>query len=145
MSGWPDTPWKYNPACHKRPLVCADEERKKRADAFVHRTDLGEFVRAALYFHALTDLEFFEFTVFSNLRLSGRANLPNGVVIFPCFVHDDGSQYQYDKELETATRRMQAASRFIYDGWMRITDWSPRRTSFTPPYLSRTDPYGDCL
>lgn len=125
MSGWRTTPDKYNPAYHKRPLVCADEDRIQRAKDFARRKDLSAPARAALYFHELTGLPEFEFVAFSNLRLPGIIELPYGVVLCPCFVPRPEMEERFHEYIVDATRRMDAAARFIYDGGIRISDWEP--------------------
>ncbi len=115
----------YNAPRYKNPLVCVDEAQKERADSYSHREDLGESVQSALRFHELTGANVFEFVAFSNLRLPRTVVLHNQVTLFPCF-HSDPMIMPND-ELADLTLRMQAAGRFIYDGWLPIDEWEPEK------------------
>lgn len=113
---------KYNSWCEKRALVCADQDKIRRATAFFTRHDLAPSERATFYIHELTNCEGLEFVAFSNTELRNTILLPYGVVLVPCFLSDiDGQSAQ--NPLVQLTMKMVRESRFIYDGWIPIQTW----------------------
>lgn len=113
---------KYNTWCEKRALVCADQDKIRRATAFFTRRDLAPSERAAFYLHELTNCEGLEFVAFSNAELRNTILLPYGVVLVPCFLSDIDGQSAQDP-LVQLTMKMVRESRFIYDGWIPIQTW----------------------
>jgi len=113
---------KYNSWCEKRALVCADQDKIRRATAFFTRHNLAPSERATFYIHELTNCEGLEFVAFSNTELRNTILLPYGVVLVPCFLSDiDGQSAQ--NPLVQLTMKMVGESRFIYDGWIPIQTW----------------------
>src|SRR3954453_4899911 len=121
---------RYNPFCLKRPLMCSDQERQLRADKHTARGDLSETVRAALYFHELTDAVGLEFVAFANVRLPGPVRLFGNILLVPCFTVTREEEVA-DAELSRLTQRMLTTARFIYDGWLPISDWEPAAVAAT--------------
>jgi hypothetical protein len=113
---------KYNPWCQRRPLVCSDQERVRRATAFFARGDLAPSERAAFYLHELTGCEGLEFVAFSSVKLQNPVMLANDVVLVPCFLNNMEGQNVQDR-LVQMTMKMEQNCRFIYDGWMPIAVW----------------------
>ena len=105
---------KYNDWCEKRTLVCADEDRKRRAQEYVRRPDLARSEIDAFYVHELTGCEGLEFVVFANARLDRYVQFANGVVLVPCFLPDDALK-----------------TRYIYDGWVPVETWDDEHVRTT--------------
>ncbi len=125
MSTYKDSeipPGKYNKWCERRPLVCSDEKRKGRADAYLRQRDLTQFEKAAFYAHELIGCEGLEFVAFSNAYLKEPILLPGNIRLVPCFLPDINGCSLKDP-LAHFTMQMQRRSRFIYDGWLPISDW----------------------
>lgn len=115
---------KYNTWCERRSLVCADEDRHRRARAFLARRNLAPSEQAAFYLHELTGCEGLEFVSFSNARLNNPVMLANDVVLVPCFLSESEMAGQNLQDmLVRLTMEMVRQNRFIYDGWIPIETW----------------------
>jgi len=115
---------KYNAWCERRALVCADEDRVRRASAFLARRDLAPYERAAFYLHGLTGCEGLEFVAFSNARLENPIMLTNDIVLMPCFLSESEMKGQnFQDPLVRRTMEMARQNRFIYDGCIPIETW----------------------
>jgi len=91
---------KYNSWCEKRALVCADQDKIRRATAFFTRHDLAPSECATFYIHELTNCEGLEFVAFSNAELRNTILLPYGVVLVPCFFSDIDGHHALCKALK---------------------------------------------
>lgn len=116
---------KFNNWCERRGLVCSDKDLYFRAIAFSNRNDLSPSEKAAFYLHELTGCEGLEFVAFSNVRIKEPVNLPNGVVLVPCFLSENEREGRNIQDpLLLATMEMEHRRRYIYDGWIPITIWN---------------------
>jgi len=115
-------PGKYNRYCEQRPLVCSDKKKIYRAQANLSKKGLTSSEMATLYLHDLVGCDGLEFVAFGNIRLSEPVVLPGNINLVPCFLSDiDGKNI--GDELVQLTEMMRKRSRFIYDGWLPISDW----------------------
>jgi hypothetical protein len=115
-------PGKYNRLCERRPLVCGDGKRIDRANAHLVKKGLTASEKAALYLHDLVSCEGLEFVTFSNARLNEPVVLPSNIKLVPCFLPDVEGK-SLEEPLVQLTMQMAQRSRFIYDGWLPISDW----------------------
>jgi hypothetical protein len=75
-----------------------------------------------LFLHELTDCSGLEFVLFSNLEFHDTVELGRGIILAPCFTGAD--ERHVDEAVSVATAEMRRRSRFVYDGWAPITEWS---------------------
>ncbi|MFC1627527.1 hypothetical protein ACFL3H_00265 [Gemmatimonadota bacterium] len=113
---------KYSPWGHKEPLVCKNPELMVQAQAVGLTSDSSPEERAALFLHTLTGCEGLEFIAFSNVKLAEPVRLASDVILYPCYLQSTEGPAMEDPFI-TATMRMERSSRYIYDGWLRITSW----------------------
>ncbi|HVU03412.1 MAG TPA: hypothetical protein VHE30_16745 [Polyangiaceae bacterium] len=87
------------------------------------RPGLAPHERSALWARAMTGAQGLEFVVRGNIELEGRVTLPGNVLIHPCFpLRVDG--LPITDPIVQALLKMRRRASFIYDGWLRNTDWS---------------------
>lgn len=116
---------KFNKWCERRGLFCADQGKIFKANAFVNRKDLSTSERAAFYLHELTGCQGLEFVAFSNARIKNPVKLSNDVIIVPCFLNESQREgLDIQNLLLFATCEMERHHRYVYDGWIPITDWT---------------------
>ena len=113
---------KYNRWCERRPLVCSDKERIDRANSYLIKKELTSSEKAAIYLHDLVSCEGLEFVAFGNARLNEPVVLPGNIKLVPCFLPDVEGKSLEDP-LVQLTMQMVQRSRFIYDGWLPISNW----------------------
>jgi hypothetical protein len=114
---------KYNKWCEKAPIVNEDTDKWDKADEYSKRTDLTPCEKSAFYLHEHTDCEGYEFVAFSNIEIKRYVILSNNVILVPCFL-TDMSNKSGDDPLLQPTLKMMHNARFIYDGWIPITEWN---------------------
>jgi len=116
---------KYNASWRKRePLVTRDELRRERASAVVDAQGLTFAERSALYLHELVGCDGLELVLLTNAHLDDHIPLSSGLVIVPCFLPSLEASSRLDDPLTQATMRMHERARFVYDGWLPISDWT---------------------
>lgn len=113
---------KYNLWCERRPLVCKDKKRYSQARSYLVKRELTPYEKAALYLHALVDCEGLEFVAFGNVRLDETIVLPGNIKLVPCFLPEVIGK-NLKEPLVRLTMMMHQRSRFVYDGWLPISDW----------------------
>jgi len=111
---------KYNKWCERRPLVCTDEGKIFGADKYVFDTNLSHSEKATFYVHELVGCEGLEFVVLSNAYVKQPVVLPGQIALVPCF---SANLDNTDSVLDKLTLDMIHKARFVYDGWIPITDW----------------------
>jgi hypothetical protein len=113
---------KYNRWCERRPLVCSDKKRIGRANSYLIKKELTSSEKAALYLHDLVSCEGLEFVAFGNARLNEPVVLPGNIKLVPCFL-PDVERKSLEDPIVQLTMQMVQRSRFIYDGWLPISNW----------------------
>jgi len=114
---------KLNKWCERRGLASNDEARISNARRYLVNNDLTNYEKAAFYLHEIFDCQGLEFVAFSNARYKNITNLPGNITIVPCFLPTEEGRNWRDP-LVRLTFRMVEHARFIYDGWMPISDWN---------------------
>jgi hypothetical protein len=106
---------KYNRWCEKRPL--------ERRQWYRYNSDLTYSANAAFFLHETVGCEGLEFVVFSNAQIEEPIiELPGNITLIPCFILDlEGTSI--NDELSLLTEIQMGQSRYIYDGWVPISDW----------------------
>lgn len=113
---------KYNKWCERRPLVCSDKTIISKARKHLIKKKLTSTEKAAFFLHDLVNCQGLEFVAFSSAHFKKRYTLPGRVILVPCFLPEiEGKSWK--DPLVRLTYRMMAHSRFIYDGWIPISDW----------------------
>ena len=113
---------KYNKWCERRPLVCNDEAIISKARKHLVKKELTSIEKAAIFLHDLVNCQGLEFVAFSSARFRKPVILPGEVILVPCFLPEiEGKSWK--DPLVRLTYRMMEHSRFIYDGWIPISDW----------------------
>lgn len=109
---------KYNRWCEKRTLVY-----KQGYNGYFYNRELTYTENAALFLHETVGCEGLEFVVFSNAEIDEPIiELPGNITLIPCFMVDlNGAKI--DDQLTHLTFMQMEQSRYIYDGWMPISDW----------------------
>lgn len=123
MSSLPIPDGKYNSWCERKPLVQRSQESLQKAMSFSIRADLSKAEKEVYYAHELTGSPGFEFVVICSFKFDQPIQFINSITLVPCFLPDLNGQNLKNPSF-LATLRMQQRNRFIYDGWLPITDWS---------------------
>jgi len=114
---------KYNKWCERRPLVCNNKIVISKANKHLTRKELTSTEKGTLFLHDLVNCQGLEFVAFSSARFKKPVVLPGRVVLVPCFLSEiEGKSWK--DPLVRLTNRMMEHARFIYDGWVPITDWN---------------------
>jgi len=115
---------RFNPWCEKKGLHSDDKEKSNRALKFLSNPDLTTFEKYCFYLHELTDCQGIEFVGFSNVRLNDPVKLSNDLILAPCFYPTLDGKNMKDP-ITIASSKMSENSRFVYDGWFSIVEWTP--------------------
>jgi len=113
---------KFNNWCEKKGLISENETKTQKAFQYMVRKDLTRAEKSAFFLHELTECDGFEFVVFSSSKLTHHITLNEKIVLVPCFTMRDRINLQDQISLKTLD--MEKRSRFVYDGWVPISDWS---------------------
>jgi len=116
-------PGKYNKWCERRALVCNDQAIISKANLYLRKKNLSQKEKAALFLHELVNCQGLEFVVFSSAKFKKAVNLPGNIVLVPCFYPEVAGKSWNDR-LVQLTIMMQEHARFVYDGWLPISDWN---------------------
>lgn len=114
---------KYSKWCHRRPLACDDEGKYRKASEYLRRGELTSIERNVMFIHDLVGCQGIEFVVFSSAKFVKRVTLPGNITLIPCFLPEIGGK-SWNDPLVRLSELMMSRARFIYDGWMPITDWN---------------------
>lgn len=123
---WEDLPeieGKINPWCEKHGLHSDDDGKKNLALRYLHDKNLNTFEQYCFYAKIITDCEGIEFVVFSDSRFNEPVKLANEIILVPCFYPDMKGKSGKDP-LTVSTNHMEMNSRYIYDGWIPVKNWS---------------------
>jgi hypothetical protein len=116
-------PGKLNRWCERQGLYSNDDAKLAKARQHLVNKNLSNYEKAALFIHELFGLKGFEFVVFSSARFDKPVTLPRNTTLVPCFLPEEKMKSWKDP-LVRLTFAMQHHARFIYDGWVPISDWS---------------------
>jgi len=114
---------KLNRWCERQGLYSNDEAKLTKARQHLLNRQLSNYEKAALFIHELFSCEGFEFVVFSSARFDKSFTLPCNITLVPCFLPQEEMK-SWNDPLVRSTFTMQYHARFIYDGWVPISDWS---------------------
>lgn len=115
---------KYNKKwCERRPLVCSNNVIYSKARKHLVQKQLTPAEKAVMFVHDLVDCQGLEFVAFSNAHFKKPVKLPEQAILIPCFLPEI-ERKNWKEPLVQLTFRMMQLSRFIYDGWIPVSDWS---------------------
>ena len=114
---------KLNRWCERQGLFSNDKIKMNKANQHLTNRNLSNYEKAALFIHELFDVGGFEFVIFSSARFDKPVNLPCNITLVPCFLPKKEMK-SWNDPLVRLTFAMQDHARFIYDGWMPVSDWS---------------------
>ncbi|TFH12843.1 hypothetical protein E4H04_12975, partial [Candidatus Bathyarchaeota archaeon] len=114
---------RYSQWCEKRPLACSDKDILKKANGNLYRNDLTSLEKNIMFVHDLVGVQGIEFVLASSGKFNSRVNLPEKITIVPCFLPEITGKNSNDP-LVNISYIMMTQSRFIYDGWIPLFDWS---------------------
>ena len=114
---------RYNEWGYRKPLLSKGRERNWKAIGYAMDRKRSPTERAAMFFREITDSEGLEFVLFINSKMLGPKYLPEGIIIYPCFL-DDLNGTSLADPLAHASGKMGAKGSFVYDGWLPINDWN---------------------
>lgn len=112
---------KFNEWCHRKPVV-DDSDKYFKALSKVRQFNISEISRAALLQKEMLDNEGIEFMVFSNLKIEKQIKFDNGLELVPCF-YPELNSVNFNDPLHQASAQMHKRARYLYDGWLPITNW----------------------
>ena len=113
---------KFNQWCERKGLICDDQSKIKKAYQYTARKDLTKAESSAFFLHELTNCDGFEFVAFSSAKLPSPITLKDKIILVPCF--KTSKALDLKDPVNQKTIEMEKRSRFIYDGWIPIIDWS---------------------
>lgn len=114
---------KLNRWCERQGLYSNDKAKLTKARQHFANSHLSKYENAAFFIHELFGCQGFEFVVFSSARFDRSVNLPYNITLVPCFLPKEKMK-SWNDPLVRLTFTMQKHARFIYDGWVPISDWS---------------------
>jgi hypothetical protein len=112
---------KFNEWCHRKPVV-DDSDKYFKALSKVRQFNVSEISRAALLQKEMLDNEGIEFMVFSNLKFEKQIKFDNGLELVPCF-YPELNGGNFNDPIHQASAQMHNRARYLYDGWLPITNW----------------------
>lgn len=116
-------PGKYSKWCERRPLACDDKDRYSKASRHLQKKDLTSIEKNVMFVHDLVGCQGIEFVVFSSAKFKKKINLPDNIILVPCFLPEIAGKSWKDP-LVRLSSSMIFKARFVYDGWIPIKDWN---------------------
>ncbi|AFS81264.1 hypothetical protein NKOR_06965 [Candidatus Nitrosopumilus koreensis AR1] len=113
---------KFNNWCERKIVISESDLKTQKAFRYAARKDLTTAEGSAFFLHELTNCDGFEFVAFSSSKLTNPITLNGNITLVPCFTL--GNRISKDDPIGLKTMDMDRRSRFVYDGWLPISDWS---------------------
>ena len=113
---------KINRWCERKGLYTSDKNKLNQANNILRNKELTRNEQAFHFIHELFNCEGIEFVVFSSARFDKKVALMSDIKLVPCFLPTQQMK-SWNDPLVRLTFNMQNHARFIYDGWVPITDW----------------------
>ena len=114
---------KLNRWCERQGLYISDKVKMEQASKILRDRTLSINEQAILYIHDLFGCEGIEFVVFSSARFDKTVSFSGNITLVPCYLPNEKMKSWKDP-LVRLTFTMMNYARFIYDGWVPITDWT---------------------
>ncbi len=108
---------RYNRWGMREPLIGNNQTHMKAVQS-VMGENLSEYAKSYLFSNSITGAKGLEFVAFSKSKLSRPVQLPNDVILFPCFIETVGQNVQ--EPMVQASMHMEISGTYIYDGWLPI-------------------------
>ena len=108
---------RYNKWGMREPLIGNDQTHMKAVQSAMGK-NLSEHAKSYLYANSITGARGLEFVAYSKSKLSRPVQLPNDVILFPCFTETIGKDVR--EPMVQASMHMERSGTYIYDGWLPI-------------------------
>lgn len=112
---------RYNAWGERQPLVRNSRENGFSSSRFMSRNDLTKIEKSVLFFHDVTRCKGLELVGFSNVKMERPISLSSGIVLYPCFLQSTEG-CNVDDPIVRASLRMSSEGRYVYDGWLPISE-----------------------
>ena len=109
---------RYNQWGMREPLIGNGESYMQAVQSAMAK-NLSEYAKSYLYANSITGTKGLEFVAFSKSKLSRPVQLPNSVILFPCFIETVGNDVR--EPMVQASMHMEKSGTYIYDGWLPIS------------------------
>ena len=115
---------RYNQWGMREPLIGNGQTHMKAVQSAMGK-NLSEYAKSYMYVNSITGVRGLEFVAFSKSKLSRPVQLPNDVILFPCFIETVGKDVrepmvQASVSFRQACMHMEMSGTYIYDGWLPI-------------------------
>lgn len=109
---------RYNQWGMREPLIGSSESHMQAVQRAMAQ-NLSSYAKSYLYANSITGAKGLEFVAFSKSKLSRPVQLPNSVILFPCFIETVGKDVR--DPMVQASMHMEMSGTYIYDGWLPIS------------------------
>ena len=109
---------RYNQWGMREPLIGNGESHMQAVQRAMVK-NLSSYAKSYLYANSITGAKGLEFVAFSKSKLSRPVQLPNSVILFPCFIETVGKDVR--EPMVQASMHMEMSGTYIYDGWLPIS------------------------
>lgn len=108
---------RYNRWGMREPLIGTNKTHMTAVQSAMGE-NLSKYAKSYLYANSITGAKGLEFVAFSKSKLSRPVQLPNDVILFPCFTETIGKNMR--EPMVQASMHMESSGTYIYDGWLPI-------------------------
>lgn len=109
---------RYNQWGMREPLIGNGESHMQAVQRAMAK-NLSSYAKSYLYANSITGVKGLEFVAFSKSKLSRPVQLPNSVILYPCFIETVGKDVR--EPMVQASMHMEMSGTYIYDGWLPIS------------------------
>lgn len=108
---------RYNRWGMREPLIGTNKTHMTAVQGAMGE-NLSKYAKSYLYANSITGAKGLEFVAFSKSKLSRPVQLPNDVILFPCFTETIGKNVR--EPMVQASMHMERSGTYIYDGWLPV-------------------------
>lgn len=109
---------RYNQWGMREPLIGNGDSHMQAVQSAMAK-NLSEYAKSYLYANSITGAKGLEFVAFSKSKLSRPVQIPNSVILYPCFIETVGKDVR--EPMVQASMHMKMSGTYIYDGWLPIS------------------------